>query len=248
MLKEMTNLPAGLIGVYAEGRVTGEDYEKVMIPALERSRQGGKRVRFLYQLGTDFSEITAGAALEDFRIGMKYLRLFEKCAIVTDVEWILRATRFMAHLIPCPTRTFKNSELADAKEWLASSEMDSKLDFEMKSDGVLVIKPHGALRREDFDRLASVVDPWIETNHALGGVVVCVEKFPGWQDFGSFVQHFEFVKSHHRKVRRVAIAANGTLPEIAAKLTSHFIEAEVKQFPYEQAETAMAWAAQWAKT
>jgi hypothetical protein len=247
MLKEMTNLPLGLVGVSAEGRVTGEDYEKVLTPALERARQSGKRIRFLYQWGSDFSEITPGAAMDDFRIGMKYLRLFERCAIVTDVDWILRATRFMAHLIPCPVKTFKNSELADAKEWLATSVMQSNLEFEMKSDGVLVIKPHGALRREDFDRLASVVDPWIETNHVLGGVAICVEKFPGWEDFGSFVQHFEVVKSHHRKVRRVAIAADGALPEIAAKLASHFIEAEVQQFPYEQAEAAVAWAAQWSR-
>jgi hypothetical protein len=116
------------------------------------------------------------------------------------------------------------------------------LQFEMKSNGVLLVKPHGPLRREDFDRLTNVVDPWIETNRTLGGVAICVEKFPGWEDFGSFVKHFKFVKSHERKVRRVAIAVDGVLPEIAAKLASHFIKAEVKKFPFEQAGAAVTWA------
>ena len=35
MLKLIEDLPVNVLGVTAEGKITGEDYEKVLIPALE---------------------------------------------------------------------------------------------------------------------------------------------------------------------------------------------------------------------
>jgi hypothetical protein len=245
MLKEMENLPAGLVGVYAEGRVTAADYETVLTPILEKYHRNGERIRFLYQFGPDFSALTPAAAVEDFRIGLKYLRLFEKCAIVSDLEWIRHATHFMAHLMPCPVKSFKNSEREAAQTWLAAPVSESNLDFELKENGVLVVKPQGALRREDFERLSSYMDPWIEAHHDLGGLVIRFSKFPGWEDFGSFVHHLDFVKAHHRKVRRVGLTVDGVLPEILAKTAAHFVEAEVKVFPFAKLDEAVAWAGRW---
>jgi hypothetical protein len=241
MLTKIEGLPTNVIGVSAEGTVTQSDYESILIPLLEDKYRKGDRIRFLYQIGADFSGFTAGAALDDFRVGTKFLRLFERCAVVTDVAWIRNATQWMGSFMPCPTKVFATTEYKAAVTWLESRLIESNLNFDLANDGVLVLSPQGPLRREDFDSLASVVDPWLEAHNQLQGVVISVHKFPGWENFGSFIRHIEFVSSHQRKVRRVAIAADGILPEIMGKIAPHFIEAEVKQFPFAQKNEAVRW-------
>ncbi len=55
--------------------------------------------------------------------------------------------------------------------------------------GVLVVEPKRPLRAEDFDALAMMVDPWIETHGELRGVVVHAREFPGWETLGAFFRH-----------------------------------------------------------
>jgi hypothetical protein len=43
-----------------------------------------------------------------------------RSAIVTDIEWMARATRLFAWMIPGEARVFPVGELADAKAWVAS--------------------------------------------------------------------------------------------------------------------------------
>ncbi len=242
MLKRIDGLPTSVIGLRAEGKLTPSDYEKVFVPILEEAYRAGQRVHLLYQLGPEFSGFTPGAVMEDFRVGMKYLRLFERCAVVSDIEWIQAATRVFGSLVTCPTKAFKNDELKQATEWLVSTDADSLLTFELRDDGVLTVHPKGPLRREDFDKLAGVIDPWIEAHQKLNGVVVSIPKFPGWENIGSFLRHMDFIRGHHRKIRRLALAVDGALPEIVSHAASHFIEAEVRQFPFSQIEEAKKWA------
>ena len=242
MLKKIEDLPSNILGVRAEGKVTQEDYETVLIPLLKTEHRQGRHIRFLYQFSPEFSGFTAGAVLDDFRVGLKYLRLFERCAIVSDIDWIRGATHFVGAFMPCSTQVFKNDQLKDAVKWLASEDSGSKLKFELTDKGVLIVHPNGPLKREDFDKVASIMDPWIETHHHLRGLVVCIQKFPGWENVGSFIHHMEFINSHERKIRRVALAVDGTLPEMVSKVASHFVEAEIKQFPFEKVEEAVKWA------
>jgi hypothetical protein len=241
MFKIIEGLPADLIGVTAEGTVTKADYDKILTPLLDGHYRRGERVRFLYQIGDGFAGFTAGAAWDDFKVGLKYLRLFERCAIVTNVEWIRNATSLFDSFLPCPMRVFRNDEFEKAVSWLASPESDSTLDLKLTDDGIVIVKPKGPLRNQDFDKIAHAVDPWIESHEKLRGVVIGVEKFPGWENIGSFIHHFEFVREHQRKVRRVALAVDGALPEMMSKFASHFVEAQIKQFPFEKMDSAIAW-------
>ena len=242
MLKHIEHLPSSILGLYAEGKVTREDYESLVIPLLEEKHRRGERVRFLYQFGPEFSRFTPGAAMDDFRVGLKYLRLFERCAVVTDLDWLRHATHLFGSLMPCPIRVFTNDELNAAIEWLSSPDAGSNLHYELRDTGILIVRPQGPLRREDFDKVASVVDPWIETHQRLRGLVINIQQFPGWENIGSLIHHLEFVKAHHRKVRRVAVAVDGTFPEIMSKVAAHFVEAEIKQFPFAKVNEAIEWA------
>jgi len=244
MLELMKDLPLGIDGVKASGKISKEDYEKVFVPFLDEARRQGRRIRFLYQLGPDFESFTPGAAWEDARIGLQSLRLFDGCAVVTDLGWIREMTRISGFLMPCPVRVFTNQERDAAVSWLVSLPEGPAISYRLIPEtGVIVVEVSQALRAQDFDSLAFVADAWIEAHGSLQGFVIHAREFPGWENFGSLVRHLRFVRDHHRKVQRIALAADAKLAAIAPKIGEHFIHAEVKSFRYDELDSAIAWAA-----
>ncbi len=241
MLIHIEDLPANIIGLRAEGKVTRRDYEAVLVPLLEEAHERGERVRFLYQFGSAFKEFTPGAAMDDLRVGIKYFRLFAKCAVVSDSDLIRGTTQFVGSLMPMPVQAFENSQLKEAIGWLSEPDIDSPFKFELRDDGVLIIHPHGPLQPGDFDKLSSVVDPWIEDHHMLHGLVVSVDKFPGWENVGGFIHHIDFIRSHYQKIERVALAMDGLLPELLTKVGRHFVGAKVRQFKFAELNQAVEW-------
>lgn len=73
MLKIMNDLPANVLGVSAEGKITGTDYETVLIPALEEKLKANKKIRMIYQLGNDFTGFEMSAMLDDAKVGLKHI-------------------------------------------------------------------------------------------------------------------------------------------------------------------------------
>ncbi len=243
MIDRLLDLPPGVEGLRARGTVTREDYERVLEPILDDAHSQGRRIRLLYHFGSDFDGFTAGAAWEDARLGLRHLRLFERCAIVTDVGWVRNASRLMGAMMLCPVKVFTEAEWQEALAWLTAPPAADGLTHRLLADsGVLVVEPHGALGREDFDALALAVDPWIEAHGELRGLVVHAREFPGWENPGSFFRHLRFVRDHHRRVRRVALCAGGALATLVPALAEHFVKADVRHFGYEELDTAIAWA------
>lgn len=121
MLKRIPINAPRTLGICAEDTVSKDDYESVLIPLLEKMDKKGERVRFLFQFGPDFKGVTLGAAWDDLRAGVKFYHLFEKCAIVSDVEWVCHASLAFGIFWPCPVKVFKNSELKDAIEWITNN-------------------------------------------------------------------------------------------------------------------------------
>jgi hypothetical protein len=243
MIERLKDLPSGVDGLRASGKVTREDYEGVVRPLLEDARSQGRRIRFLYEFGPDFHGFTAGAAWEDARLGLQYLRLFERCAIVSDIGWIRESSRLFGAMMPGPVRVFANGGRQDALEWLSSPPAASRITHRLLPErGVLVVEPAGPLRAEDFDALALIVDPWIEAHGELRGLVVHAREFPGWENLGSLWRHLRFVRDHHRRVRRVALCAGGTLAALGPGLAEHFVAAELRHFGYDDLDRAIAWA------
>jgi hypothetical protein len=242
MLETLKDLPSGVDGVRATGTVSRDDYDAVFRPLLEAAHREGRRVRLLYQFAPEFTGFTPGAGLEDARLGLKYLRLFERCAVLTDVGWLGDAVRFLSMMMPCPVKVFINTEWQQAVEWV-SAPVRGTVPHRLLADlGVLVVEPTQPLRAEDFDALAATVDPWIEVQGRLRGIVVHPRGFPGWENLGSFLRHMRFIRDHHRTVGRIAVAADGRLADFGPALADTFVEAELKRFTYDQLDDAIAWA------
>jgi len=118
MLKIMNDLPGNVLGVSAEGKITGTDYETVLIPAIEEKLKTNKKIRMLYHLGSNFNGFDLNAMMDDAKIGMKHLSAWDKIALVSDHELINMVAKFFGHLLSCEIRIFKNAELEEAKKWI----------------------------------------------------------------------------------------------------------------------------------
>jgi len=116
------------------------------------------------------------------------------------------------------------------------------LDFNFDPEtSILHLRPTSALSAEDFAKLAEVVDPHIETTGSLRGIIIETPSFPGWESLGAMMAHFRFVRDHHRRVKKVAVVTDSALGEIAEKLASHFVAAEIQHFPSGDLSKAKEW-------
>ena len=107
--------------------------------------------------------------------------------------------------------------------------------------GILHLRPKGALEKEDFAKLATTVDPFIESKGDLAGIIVDAPGFPGWDSFGAMAAHFRFVREHHKRVKKIAVVTDAAMGNVAEKLVSHFVAATVKRFPAGETKAAEQW-------
>ena len=121
MLKIMNDLPGSILGVSAEGKITGTDYETVLIPAIEEKLKTNKKLRLLYHLGINFTGFELSAMLDDAKMGMKHLSAWDRIALVSDHEMINTFAKFFGHMLSCELRIFKNAELGEAKKWISEN-------------------------------------------------------------------------------------------------------------------------------
>jgi SpoIIAA-like len=119
MLKLSEGLPENVLGVSAEGKITGTDYETVLIPAIEEKLKTNKKIRMLYQLGSKFNGFELSAMLDDAKMGMKHLSAWDRIALVSDHEMINTFAKFFGHMLSCELKIFKLVELEEAKKWIS---------------------------------------------------------------------------------------------------------------------------------
>lgn len=120
MIEITSGVPGNLVVAVAHGKVTGEDYEKVLVPAIEARLKLHNKIRVLYQIASDFDGYTAEAVWDDAKLGFGHWTAFEKFAVVADVQWITNSVKLFRFIMPCPVKVFSNSELAEARAWVAA--------------------------------------------------------------------------------------------------------------------------------
>jgi hypothetical protein len=247
MLEKISDTPAGIDAFRAVGTLTKEDYEQTVEPLLDEARRHGRRLRLLLQLGPEYEGFTAGAVWGKTQTWLQYpslLRMIDGYALVSDIRWLREWINLVGFLLPFPLRVFNTEERDDAVAWLGSLPEGPGVTHRLLPEsGVVVVEVTEPLRAQDFDAVAATADAWLDTHDALSGVVLHAREFPGWENIGSLLRHVRFVRDHHRRVRRVALAADGKLADLAPRLTEHFVRAELRHFGYDDLDDAIAWAA-----
>jgi hypothetical protein len=121
MLERLSDMPAGTMGFRASGKLGKADYTDVLEPALHAGVEAGE-LRVLLVL-SDFDGLEPGAWIEDVKTALEvsvgHRSAWKRFALVTDVEWIAKATRTFAWMIPGDVRVFALARLEDARTWIS---------------------------------------------------------------------------------------------------------------------------------
>jgi hypothetical protein len=123
MIERLSDMPPETVGFRVAGEVEREDYDKVLAPELKRALEAGP-LRTLYLIES-LDEMDPAALWADtklgFDLGVRHRDAWVRSAIVTDIDWLARATRLFAWMIPGEVRVFGLAELEQAKSWTAGS-------------------------------------------------------------------------------------------------------------------------------
>lgn len=106
-------------------------------------------------------------------------------------------------------------------------------------DGILILRPEGALQASDFTSLTTLVDGHLERGGKLRGVLISGKSFPGWENLDGLIAHLKFVRNHHSRIDQVAIVADGLVARLMPRVASHFVHARLQHFDDEG--SAMSW-------
>ncbi len=117
----MDGYPDHVVAIRAQGTLTSDDYEKILIPLIEEKIRAHGKVGMLCWCGVEFKGFTAGAMWDDARFGLMHLGDLDRVAIVSDIEWIRMSMKLFSSLVKAPVQIFHNAEIEDAKQWVSQS-------------------------------------------------------------------------------------------------------------------------------
>jgi len=240
MIEPIKGLPDNVVGMKISGTVKGEDYEKVLIPAVEEKLKQYDKIRFLYLIDKDFDRYEFKAMIDDAKVGLGHFFAWERIAVVTDVEWISQGVKAFGFAMPAKVKVFPTDKLQDAKAWLSEKREGADILFDNET-GIVILRPHGPLDKSDFERAGSIIDPLIEKYGNLKGLIIHAKTFPGYDSAGALSAHIHFIKTHHKHIEKLALVMDSKAVDMVKSIASHFVDVEVKHFPYDELEAAKAW-------
>lgn len=119
MIVVMQNVPDHVAGFIARDKVTKEDYDKVLMPAIDASAKQFHRLHFLMVLETDIKNFTPGAWLDDALIGLKHLTKWHRMAFVTNQPGVKKFNDIFSIIVPGESKTFFHDQLEEAIQWVS---------------------------------------------------------------------------------------------------------------------------------
>ena len=117
MLELIDGLPGNVVGIAVSGRLTLQDCQDVLVPAMQKSLKRHEKVRLYYELNSRFP----GAAWDELELGLEDLSRCERVAIVTDIGWVRLTVKALRFLIPSEIRVFSTIEAAEGRAWITAA-------------------------------------------------------------------------------------------------------------------------------
>ncbi len=119
MFKPIADLPDSVVGFTAQGKLHADDYKQTLIPAIEDLIARTGKARVLLVLGPDWEGYSAGAMLDDAKLGIQHARAWERFALVSDADWIRHVATLFGWIVPGDVRSFPFAELEEATAWVS---------------------------------------------------------------------------------------------------------------------------------
>src|SRR5690349_17962701 len=114
MLELINGLPGNVVGIAVSGRLTIQDCQDVLVPAMQKSLKRHDKIRLYYELNSRFP----GAAWDELELGLEDLSRCERVAIVTDIGWVRLTVKALRFLIPSEIRVFPTIQADEGRAWI----------------------------------------------------------------------------------------------------------------------------------
>jgi SpoIIAA-like len=129
VIERVADLPAGVLGFRAFGKLTREEYREMMEP-IYAALEAGEKLNIYFELTEDFDGLDLGALWEDMKaagsVGLKHRSSWQRMALVTDRDWIRYAASAFGPLAPGELRVFDLEQKARAKAWIVEFVAEGK--------------------------------------------------------------------------------------------------------------------------
>ncbi len=240
MISPIEGLPEGVLGFDIGDKITTADYEDILGPAIWAQAEAGNGVRAVVRL-SQCPSMSAGAMWDDIKLATAYCGQWRRIAMLADASWIKASIRVTNFMMPGQFRAFDLDQFDEAVEWAACEDGGLHVTLSETLPRIATLEPGGRLTKEDFADAAAAIDPVIEEEGDLAGILIATKSIPGWTSFGSFLAHLRFAKDHHQHVKRIAVCSDSSAAQHLPSLGKHFVSAEVKSFDFDDREDAMEW-------
>jgi hypothetical protein len=114
MLELLEGLPGNVVGIAVSGRLTMQDCQDVLVPAMQKSLKRHDKIRLYYELNSRFP----GAAWDELDFGLEHASRCERVAIVTDIGWVRLTVKALRFLIPSEIRVFPTVQADEGRAWI----------------------------------------------------------------------------------------------------------------------------------
>jgi hypothetical protein len=124
VIEPLDDMPDGVVGFRASGRVSGEQYDELLAPVLHEAVDRGDHIHAVLEIGPEFEEIDSGALLEDvstWDIEPVREAALGRLALITDVSWVSRYVRMFGWAVPGDLKVFSNAERDAGVAWAAET-------------------------------------------------------------------------------------------------------------------------------
>jgi hypothetical protein len=118
MITQINALTGNTAGFNLIGQITKEDYENIVIPALEKVSAHFAKINMMLVIDTDLSNFTMGAWMKDAAVGLTNLTKFHRVALVSDSAVVKAITEVADKVVPGEYKTFALKDLDSAKAWV----------------------------------------------------------------------------------------------------------------------------------
>jgi len=125
MIHELKDTPNTMVGFVARQDVTKEDFDKVVLPAVDELVKRTDKLNYLFVLEAPLRNFTIGAWMSDAMFGLNNLNKWNRAAIVSDVEGVRSFTDLFSKVMPGEFRGFTYDELTEAIRWVGEQDGQS---------------------------------------------------------------------------------------------------------------------------
>ncbi len=121
MFEILPRSAGNVLAIRASGKLSADDYEKVLIPKLNALFKEHKRLRVMIEFADDFAcWSSAEAVWDDAKVGLKHPNDFEKIALVGAPEWVQWGMKLYSLFVHGKVKSFPRGAEEEAFEWVKS--------------------------------------------------------------------------------------------------------------------------------